>query len=189
MKTMFIKKIKLVKLVSMVMLAVFCVIILASCGSSETLPKPDDFALDFWLLDDVTDTDISDFFSMEGRFGCIEILGRDYEAVINEENNRFDYPKHYVSYILTAYPDYASEGLFVTEIIVADPAVTLYGLTVNSTIEEFDTVFSEMGYELSNLEFHENIRVAEKGKITVRFLQGSTLSFTAEVTNETGIIF
>ena len=162
---------------------------LVSCTGTKNLPKPDDFTLDFWLLDDVTDTDISEFFAMEGRFGCIEILGRGYEAEINEENHRFDYPEYYVSYILTPYPDYASQGLFVTQIIVADPDVTLYGLSINSSVEEFDAVFEEMGFELSNLDFHDDIREAKKGRITVRFRQGVALSFMAEVTNDTGIMF
>lgn len=61
-------------------------------------------------------------------------------------------PEYYVKYLITAYPDYADGGQFVTEIEITDPNVSVYGLTVNSSFDEFDSVFDKMEYTIERKE-------------------------------------
>lgn len=128
--------------------------------------------------------------------GAREFLGSAYKK--NEDADGLDQrPEHYVSYVITAWPDYADGGQFVTDITVTDPAVKVYGLTIASTFEEFDAVFEPLGYELSWAEGAIKTRVATKDGITYRLTRAveenpdvvPQFQISAEVTNREGIVF
>ena len=76
---------------------------------------------------------------------------------------------------------------------VCIPKVIVYGLTVDSSFDEFERIFSEMGYELSkdSSEIFERYTASKKGISfsleTVNGKQG--FSINAEVTNKKGIVF
>ena len=128
--------------------------------------------------------------------GAREFLGSGYKK--NEDpTGSNQHPEHYVSYVITAWPDYADGGEFVTDITVTDPDVTVYGLTIESTYEEFDAVFEPLGYELSWSNGAIETRVATKNGITFRLTRAvddnpnvvPQIRISAEVTNREGIVY
>ncbi len=151
--------------------------------------------LDFRITQNVEGYDFSGHDEITGWFGARQYLGRGYRKTV-DENGADTVPEKCVAYLVTAYPDYADGGAYVTEICITDPEVILYGLSVDSTFDEFDAVFEKMGFELSDGEGAIPTRVAKKGNFTYRLTQGDadsgsvpTLVVNAEVTNREGIVF
>ena len=169
---------------------------LTETGNTVSGEMPKNTALEFWITEDVKDRDWTGHDEIYGWMGAREFLGSGYKK--NEDPiGSNQHPEHYVSYVITAWPDYADGGEFVTDITVTDPAVTVYGLTIASTYEEFDAVFEQLGYELSWSESAIETRVATKDGITFRLTRAvednpdvvPVFSITAEVTNREGIVF
>ena len=157
---------------------------------------PENTSLEFWITEDVKDRDWTGHDEIYGWMGAREFLGSGYKK--NEDpTGSNQHPEHYVSYVITAWPDYADGGEFVTDITVTDPAVMVYGLTIESTYEEFDAVFEQLGYELSWSEGAIKTRVATKDGITFRLTRAvednsdvvPQIRISAEVTNREGIVF
>ena len=162
--------------------------------SAGEMPK--DTTLEFWITEDVKDQDWTGHDEIYGWMGAREFLGSAYKK--NEDPSGADqHPEHYVSYVITAWPDYADGGQFVTDITVTDPAVKVYGITITSTFEEFDAVFEPLGYELSWGEGVIKTRVATKDGITFRLTRAvednpdvvPQIRISVEVTNREGIVF
>lgn len=157
---------------------------------------PKNTSLEFWITEDVKDYDWTGHDEIYGWMGAREFLGSGYKK--NEDpTGSNQHPEHYVSYVITAWPDYADGGEFVTDITVTDPVVKVYGLTVASTYEEFDAVFEPLGYELSWSEGAIKTRVATKDGITFRLTRAvednpdvvPQIRISAEVTNREGIVY
>ena len=170
--------------------------VLTETGNTVTGEMPKDTTLEFWITEDVKDQDWTRHDEIYGWMGAREFLGSGYKK--NADTDGSDqHPEHYVSYVITAWPDYADGGQFVTDITVTDPAVTVYGLTIESTYEEFDAVFEPLGYELSWSEGAIQTRVATKDGITFRLTRAvdddpnvvPQIRISAEVTNREGIVF
>ena len=170
--------------------------IITDVESVVALEMPEDTTLEFWITEDVGNVDFSQHSEIHGWMGAREFLGKGYEAIhIPGEGDR--HPRHYVSYIITDWPDYESGGRFVTDIEVTDPTVTVYGLTVGSSFEEFDAVFKAMGYELSWADGAIKTRVAKKGRIKFTLTRAvwdnpqviPKIRISAKVTNHSGIMF
>lgn len=157
-------------------------------------PEPEDTTLEFWITENVKNVDFSQHNEIYGWMGAREFYGKGYSSTKDEDGNDVK-PEHYVTYLITAYPDYADGGEYVTRIDITDPSVSMYGLTVNSTIEEYDAVFRKMGYVISVEERGVNmIFTATRAGITFELCirhDGSSrmLTIRAEVTNREGIVF
>lgn len=157
---------------------------------------PKNTSLEFWITEDVKDRDWIGHDEIYGWMGAREFLGSGYKKTQDEDGSD-QHPEHYVSYVITAWPDYADGGEFITDITVTDPAVTVYGLTVASTYKEFDAMFEPLGYELSWSEGAIKTRVATKDGITFRLTRAvednpdvvPVFRITAEVTNREGIVY
>ena len=161
---------------------------LFGCGQkSNAPPRPRDSTLEFWITEDVGNVDFSDH-DEGGMFGGHMYLGKGYHTYRLEDGQGPMLPDIYVAYIVTAYPDYSSGGQFVTRIWITDPAVTVYGLTVDSSLEEWDAVMREMGYKVSSPEGSRVYHRAEKDGFSFFYGDGS-LTISAEVTNKQGIVF
>lgn len=164
----------------------------AENAASEKMPP--NTTLEFWITENVKDYDWSGHDEIYGWFGAREFLGSGYKT---GETLDDQYPKHYVSYRVTAWPDYADGGSFVTNITITDPAVTVYGLTVESSFEEFDAVFEPLGYTLSWSEGTLKTRIANKNSITFRFTRAMEntpevipeLRIVAHISNRDGIVY
>jgi len=161
-------------------------------------PREDDTELDFWITQNVKTVDFSEYDEIYGWMGAREFLGKGYQPVIDGNGNQIK-PRHFVSYLITAYPDYSNGGEFVTQIDITDPTISIYGLTTNSTFEECDRVFRKMGYIICVEERGEyRVFTAEKyGSITFIFNNGGLdnvgfvpkITIKAKVTNKEGINF
>ena len=170
--------------------------VLTETGNTVSGEMPKDTTLEFWITENVKDQDWTGHDKIYGWMGAREFLGSAYKK--NEDADGLDQrPEHYVSYVITAWPDYADGGQFVTDIIVTDPAVKVYGLTIASTFEEFDAVFEPLGYELSWSEGAIQTRVATKDGVTFRLTRAvednpnvvPQIRISAVVTNREGIVF
>ncbi|MBQ8311084.1 MAG: hypothetical protein IJX80_08755 [Clostridia bacterium] len=157
---------------------------------------PKNTSLEFWITEDVKDYDWTGHDEIYGWMGAREFLGSGYKKTQDEDGSD-QHPEHYVSYVITAWPDYADGGEFVTDITVTDPAVTVYGLTVASTYEDFDAVFEQLGFELSWSDGAIVTRVATRDGITfclTRAVEDNpnvvpVFRIAAELTNRDGIVF
>lgn len=162
----------------------------APAGEAETPyvpPRPEDGALEFWIADSVDGVDWSGHDPVPGWFGAWEYLGKGYHTVKDEAGRMDVRPDIYVTYVITRYPDYSSPGSAVTQIEITDPAVTLYGLTVNSPLEAWDAVMREMGYEITS-SANGVAHWAEKDGFHFAY-GGGIIRIRADVANEQGIIF
>lgn len=103
--------------------------------------------LEFFILDDVADADFSAFQEIYGVFGASQYAPKRYgiseSGIISEQQ----IPEQCVLYTVSAWPDHADGGAFVTDITVTDPKVRLFGLTVDSTAEEFIKKCELLGYK------------------------------------------
>ena len=170
--------------------------VLTETGNTVSGEMPKNTSLEFWITEDVKDRDWTGHDEIYGWMGAREFLGSGYKK--NEDpTGSNQHPEHYVSYVITAWPDYADGGEFVTDITVTDPDVTVYGLTIESTYEEFDAVFEPLGYELSWSDGAIETRVATKNGITFRLTRAvddnpnvvPQIRISAEVTNREGIVY
>ena len=163
-------------------------LLLVSCASNKILSKPEDCTLEFWITDDVTEFDFSDYYFIPGMFGGSMYYGKGYAPTLTDEGYDIR-PEYYVIYTLTAYPDYSSKGDFVTDIEITDPAISIYGITCNSSREEFDKVFLDLGCEI---EDNGVIHRATYGKTRISFCDyesGRKITISVEVSNRQGIVF
>ena len=170
--------------------------VLTETGNTVSGEMPKNTSLEFWITEDVKDQDWTGHDEIYGWMGAREFLGSGYKK--NEDpTGSNQHPEHYVSYVITAWPDYADGGEFVTDITVTDPDVKVYGLTIASTYEEFDAVFEPLGYELSWSDGAIETRVATKNGITFRLTRAvednpnvvPMFRISAEVTNREGIVY
>ena len=170
--------------------------VLTETGNTVSGEMPKNTSLEFWITEDVKDQDWTGHDEIYGWMGAREFLGSGYKK--NEDpTGANQHPDHYVSYVITAWPDYADGGEFVTDITVTDPDVKVYGLTIASTYEEFDAVFEPLGYELSWSDGAIETRVATKNGITFRLTRAvednpnvvPIFRISAEVTNREGIVY
>lgn len=144
-------------------------------------PRPKDTSLEYWICDDAAKIDWSGHQEVPGMMGGREFFGSGYHP---EDTAR-------VLYTLTAWPDFADGGSYITRIRITDPAVSLYGLTVNSDFQAFREVFTSMGFRVEPVEdFPEVIRATRDG-FTFTLSTGDTpeLTVSARVTNRWGIQF
>lgn len=160
-------------------------------------PVPEDTTLEFWVTQDVASTDFSKYQEIYGWMGARQFYGSNYKTTTDTDGNNI-MPKHYVTYLITAYPDYADGGQYITEINITDPAVSVYGLTTDSSFEEFEKVFQKMGFLLSYNEASAFQSVtAEKYDIKFTFTKGTSetsdiipqITIRANVTNRENIEF
>lgn len=170
------------------------IMLIAFCGcNTEGVPEipecPEDTDLEFWIVEDVSNISWENYDGTSG-WGVQEYYGKGYERFITEDGEKVE-REYYVQYKITAWPDYSDGGNYVTGIKITDPAVTVYGLTVNSSEEEFDAVFQEKGYELYNFEaFNYSRRVASKDGFTFSIDEKyHVIRIGATVTNRNNILF
>lgn len=170
---------------------------LLGCGSAASPPAhegvpgappwPEGCPLEFWITENVEGVDWSGHDEL-AVFGAQEYLGAGYRAITDENGYNPYAPDVSVTYTVTPYPDYSSGGQFVTRIWITDPTVSVYGLTVESPLEEWDAVMKEMGYMVNTLADSSTSHRADKDGFSF-FYGGGYICIFAEVTNEQGIVF
>lgn len=157
--------------------------IFAGCAA-RGLKRPET-NLEFWLGEKVDEAVFAEHTERTGVFGGREFYGLGFTPAEDGETEAAE-PEKYVLYTVTAYPDYSSGDQCVTRITIADPAVNVYGLTVDSPLDKIRAVMRENG-------FRERTDSAaapafEKGRMHVSF-PGGRIVISVEVTNRKGIVF
>ncbi len=151
---------------------------------------PEDTTLEYWIISDVAQTDWSDHTEIPGWMGAHEYYGKGYRPVAGEDGEMQD-PEYCVKYIVTAWPDYSLATLHITRITVTDPAVTFWGLTVNSAVEEFDALLKSKGF-IRDTEETEVKTSWGNGTYSVTFTRydgKKAVYFDAPVSNIEGIVY
>lgn len=157
----------------------FCVLTVVGC-SGGNLSRPDT-NLEFWICDNVEDFDFSGYQEKSGLMGGREYYGTGYTPSTNANGEQID-PEHCVIYTVTAYPDYSSKKSHITGISITDPAVEVYGLTLNSTVWEINSTMEQNGFKM------KGYKTFVKGKVSIRFTE-ECIRINADVTNFWGIQF
>lgn len=149
--------------------------------------------LEFQITENVENTDFSQYKSVSGWMGAKEYYGKGYSPVTDSEGNETK-PEYYVTYLVSAYPDYADGGQYITRIEITDPTVLVHGITVESPFEEFEAVFKAMDYETYISEHSSHVQYNAKSKDGISYTlyvssDTKKLTIQADVTNREGIQF
>ena len=84
------------------------------------------------------------------------------------------------------YPDYADKTKHITDIYITDPQIEFYGITLNSSFEEFERLAQIHGF--SRGDSNEYFITMEKGKYSISKTR-KDIRIRVEVENKTGMIF
>lgn len=177
---------------ALLLTALIALCLCAGCADAYPIPeKPDDTSLEFWIAQDVSAVDFSEYYEVPGWFGGQQFYGKEYQPEEVDENGfAVVEPQYCVKYFVGAYPDAADGGQFVTQIDITDPHVVVYGLSCDSTLAEFDGIMKGRGYTIS--EDSAAMHTATLGRIRfvlVSFENEHRLSIRAKVTNRSGIVY
>ncbi len=161
-------------------------------GCSGVMPeKPEDTTLEFWIAEDVSSVDFSGYYKRAGVFGANEYYGYGYSPAEITDGNMDILPQHYVIYTVSGYPDTSDPWHYVTRIQITDPQVRVYGLTCDSSLEEFDETMTEFGYTIN--DDNDRMHTATLGKVRIVLVSheetNNRLSIHVEVTNKHGIVY
>lgn len=141
--------------------------------------------LEFWIAENVDDVDFSKYQIKYGIMGGTEYYGTGYVPTVDEYGQQVD-PEHCVIYTVTSYPDYANKEQHITRIYITDPKIEFYGITLNSSFEDFEYYIQNQGFEITHS--NENSRTAEKGKYSVTITK-EWIRIRVAVENKDGIQF
>ena len=141
--------------------------------------------LEFWIAENVDDVDFSKYQIKYGMMGGTEYYGTGYVPTVDEYGQQVD-PEHCVIYTVTSYPDYANKEQHITHIYITDPKIEFYGITLNSSFEDFEYYIQNQGFTITHS--NENSRTAKKGKYSVTITK-EWIRIRVEVENKDGIIF
>lgn len=164
-----------------IILLVSVILLLPSCTPHPIEPEHD---LEFWITQDVNDFDFSSYQPKYGIMGGWEYYGTGYVPTLGEDGQQID-PEHCVVYTVTNYPDYSTNSRHVTRIEITDPAVTVYGLSISSTVEEIKSVMTAEGF---NVTGSDTALRAERDNFLFTFSKDK-ITIRAEVTNHFGIVY
>ncbi len=163
----------------------------ATDGEQTTPPVEEYFLerpetnLEFWITENVDNVDLSKY--PKGRTSVVSfIYGSQY--TIKYTNHKLPIePTYYVKYGVCKYPDVSDKSRHIIIIKITDPKVNAYGLTVESTPEEFKAVMEEYGFVIE-----EDLQgpYATKGRFSIGLnLVKKYLIIRADVDNKHGVIF
>ena len=150
-----------------------CVLMIVRCASNNM--KRPDTNLEFWICDNVENFDFSDHEPRFGLMGGREYYGKGYTPATDENGQQID-PEHCVIYTVTAYPDYSSHKSHITRIHITDPAIQIYGLTLNSSDHDIHSTMGKNGFKLQGYSTYQ------KGKVSICFTK-EWITISVEVSN------
>lgn len=153
-------------------------------GKNDTLNKPET-DLEFWIAENVDGVDFSKYQIKYGLMGGTEYYGTGYVPTVDEHGQQID-PEHCVIYTVTSFPDYSDKEQHVTRIYITDPEIEFYGITVNSSFEDFENKIKAQGFEITTSNEHH--RTAEKGKYSISITK-EWIRIRVEVESKEGINF
>lgn len=180
---------KIKKLLIPLLLLINCMFAFTGCSDDKVLTKPEDTTLEFWVVQDVSNVDFREYYKVPYVFGADVYYGKGYLPADIIEGSEVIQPEHCIVYTVTAYPDYSSGGQFVTRIAITDPQISIYGITCNSTLQDFDKTFENLDCSIQDKGL---LHIATYGKVKVAlasYEELKELTVWVEVTNKQGIVF
>lgn len=175
------------------LLCIFAILSITLCvcaGCSGRIPeKPADTSLEFWIAEDVSSVDFSDYYARAGVFGAYEYYGKGYSPAEILEGNLDILPQHYVLYTVGGYPDTSDDWNYITRIQITDPEVQVYGMTCDTRLDEFDKTMQKLGYKISE-NSAGTLHTATMGKVSLSLFSNgeqNSMSISVKVTNRRGI--
>lgn len=157
--------------------------------------KPQQTSLDLWILQNVYEKNWSDYTEVPDWMGAREFYGKGYTPEISDDGIFTD-PEYCVKYLVTAWPDYADGGQYITQIVITDPKVTFWGLTVESTVEQFDSVLTPKGFlyvtekDLDEGTEYKAAWVGRSYSVTLKKQNGKcVVNISAPISNRDNIVF
>ena len=164
------------KKLSLVFLILFSMLLLCSCSKPSFKPdekvffsRPKDTNLEFWISEKFV---ASDFAACE-----------EYPSTFNTMYYGTGYKQgdeKCVVYTIGSYSPNGEEGSYITDITISDPDVFVYALTINSSVEEFETKMQSNGFVV-DLSEKGDCPIAQKGNLTVMFLPGNWILLYLDV--------
>lgn len=129
-------------------IVLICILsMLTGCGDSskgyrhtlKTLSENLNFDFDF--LQDMTDADMSGYYSVEGSVETDYVLESSKSAYYDKSGGE------YVMYSVSPYPNYSSEQKRVTLIYCSDTSKKFFGVSLNSTSADIKNAFDKAGFD------------------------------------------
>ena len=122
----------------------------------QELPRKEaggETTLEFWIGEIVEESDYEGHAIVYNGF-----LGEGYSEDVLLGAHTTDY---YVHYTVDNYPKVDSETSGILGIQITDPSVQVYGLTTESSIDDFAEVFEALGAEVKKLENKVNAKLGD----------------------------
>ncbi len=173
------------KVLFFVLVFVFAIAVIGIFVFVNRKPNPPATNLEFWIGENVDNFDFSGYQEKYGLFGGREYYGTCYVPTQDEGGMQID-PEHCVIYTVTSYPDYSSGTSHITGIYITDPTIEFYGISLNSSFEDFEHFIKKQGFQITGT--NANHRTAEKGKYSVTFTK-DYIRINVKVSNIFGIQF
>ena len=109
--------------------------------------------LEFWIGEYVTERDFKDHAKVYGGY-----LGDGYEL----DDEGYIASEHYVRYTVDNYPHVLALRQGILEIKITDPEVKIYGLTTESSFDEFVELFESLGAKyVSKNNYNARAKIGE----------------------------
>ena len=137
--------------------------------------------LELGFLENVEGKDLSSLVPQYGWFGA--------DGYYNSGYTEGD--EYYVNYVISAYPDYADGGQYVTRIVCTDPNVIFFGDNTLNNCEGMFEWLSDEGFEIiSTDDDPSSVISAYKNHIKITYdRRFNEIVFNFEVSNRKGMEF
>ena len=109
--------------------------------------------LEFWIGEIVDESDYEGHAIVYDGF-----LGEGYSEDVKLGTHTTDY---YVHYTVSNYPKVDSKTSGIVRIEITDPSVKIYGLTTESSLDDFARVFDALGAKVSRSEYNVNAKLGD----------------------------
>ena len=109
--------------------------------------------LEFWIGEIVDESDYEGHAIVYDGF-----LGEGYSEDVKLGTHTTDY---YVHYTVSNYPKVDSKTSGIVRIEITDPSVKIYGLTTESSLDDFARVFDALGAKVSRSEYIVNAKLGD----------------------------
>ena len=163
------------KLIALTLLLCTLSLMFSSCGNNVKIEKPEDTNLEYWILD-ILDTDNA--ILLKDFYGSDLYLDSKYEPVV-DENGDLCRPEQCIAYYVSNYP---LKDLGITKkissIVITDPTVNVWGLTINSSSEKIIATLEQKGFTVS---VSADRILGDLGRYTIIAKSGESISINYEM--------
>ena len=111
--------------------------------------------LEFWIGDIVDESDYEGHAIVYDGF-----LGEGYSEDVKLGTATYT-TDYYVHYTVSNYPKVDSKTSGIVRIEITDPSVKIYGLTTESSLDDFARVFDALGAKVSRSEYNVNAKLGD----------------------------